>query len=62
MLMNERRGRTAAKRLGLTRTGLVGMLIEARRCGIITDPAVIAQELRDIAGFRISDELMSLLQ
>jgi predicted nucleic acid-binding protein len=60
--MDERRGREAAKRLGLTCTGLVGILLEARRRGVVNDPAGIAQDLRDIAGFWISDELMALLQ
>jgi predicted nucleic acid-binding protein len=62
LLMDERRGREAAKRLGLTCTGLVGILLEARRRGVVNDPAGIAQDLRDIAGFWISDELMALLQ
>lgn len=34
LLMDERRGRNAAKRLGITCTGLVGLLLEARRRGI----------------------------
>ena len=62
VLMDERRGRTAAKHPGLTCTGLAGVLIVARRRSIITDRAAIAQELRDIAGFWISDELMSLFR
>lgn len=61
LLMDERRGREAAKRLGLTCTGLIGILLEARRRGVVSDPASIAQDLRDIAGFWISDELMALL-
>ena len=62
LLMDERRGRLAAKRLGLTCTGLVGVLLEARRRGIVPDPASIGQELRDVAGFWIADELMALLR
>jgi hypothetical protein len=62
LLMDERRGREAAKCLGITCTGLIGVLIEGRRRGIVNDPASIAQDLRDIAGFWISDELMSLLR
>ena len=61
LLMDERRGRNAAKRLGLTCTGLVGVLLEARRRGIVADPASVAQELRETAGFWISNELMALL-
>lgn len=62
LLMGERRGRTAAKRLGLTCTGLIGVLIEAHRQGIVTHPAAIAQDLRDVAGFWVSDELMEQLR
>ena len=62
VLMDERRGRAAAKRLGLTCTGLVGVLMEARRTGVMPDPLAVAIELRDIAGFWISDDLMDLLR
>ena len=62
LLMDERRGREAAKRLGIFCTGLVGVLLEARRRGVVSDPASIAQDLRDNAGFWISDELMALLR
>jgi predicted nucleic acid-binding protein len=62
LLMDERRGRNAAKRLGLTCTGLVGVLLEARRRGILSDPVRVGQEIRDVAGFWISDELMTLLR
>jgi uncharacterized protein len=62
LLMDERRGREAAKRLGITCTGLVGVLLEARRRGVVNDPVSIAQDLRDLAGFWISDELMALLR
>lgn len=62
VLMDERRGRAAATRLGLTCTGLVGILLEARRRGILPGSSGIAQELRDVAGFWISDELMELLR
>ena len=54
LLMDERRGRTAAKRLGLTCTGLIGVLIEAQRQGIVRHPVAIARELREIAGFWVS--------
>lgn len=62
VLMDERLGRAAAKQMGLVCTGLVGVLIEARRLGVVTDPSAVAQELRDIAGFWIADELMELLR
>ena len=61
LLMDERRGRAAAKRLGIPCTGLVGVLIEARQRGLVAHPRMIALELRERAGFWISDELMDLL-
>ena len=61
LLMDERLGRTAAKRLGLTVTGLVGILIEARQRGILADATALAEELKSSAGFWISDDLMKLI-
>ena len=62
LLMDERRGRSAAKRLGITCTGLVGVLLEARRRGVLADPAGVGEELRNLAGFWIAEELMDLLR
>ena len=61
LLMDERLGRSAAARLGIPVTGLIGILLEARRLGLVSDPAAIALELRTTAGFWISDDLMNLL-
>jgi uncharacterized protein len=62
LLMDEQRGRRAAQRLGITCTGLVGVLLEARRLGFVAQPRQVALELREVAGFWISDELVALLQ
>lgn len=35
----------------------IGALIEAQGQGIVIHPAAIARELREIAGFRVFDEL-----
>jgi len=61
LLMDERRGRSAARRLNLKVTGLVGLLIEARERGLLTDTQTLADELADQAGFWLSDELRRLL-
>jgi uncharacterized protein len=61
LLMDERIGRAAAERLGLKVTGLVGVLLEARRRGLLTGLSVIAESLRT-AGFWISGELIQLLR
>jgi len=57
VLIDERAGRTAAKRLGLRVTGLVGVLIEARERGILLDAAAVVDDLQRKAGFWLSDEL-----
>ncbi len=61
LLMDERRGRAAAERLGLEVTGLVGVLIEARELGLLPDGETVMNKLRDQAGFWISDDLRQLV-
>jgi len=62
ILMDERLGRSAAQRLGLRCVGLVGLLIEAKRRGLITDASETANLLREKAGFWVSQELLDLLR
>jgi predicted nucleic acid-binding protein len=57
LLIDERRGRKAATRLGLNVIGVLGILIEAKKKKLIHS---LAQQLGDlvlIAGFRISQTL-----
>jgi uncharacterized protein len=61
LLIDERLGRSAATRLGVPITGLVGVLIEARRAGFLPDAASIVDDLRNKAGFWISDALAQLI-
>lgn len=61
VLMDERLGRSVARKLGLKVVGIVGVLIEARKRGLISDAAKLADDLRDQAGFWISEELRSLI-
>ncbi len=61
VLIDERLGRSAAKRLGLSVTGIVGVLIEARERGLLHDASEVIAELRTVAGFWISDELKQLV-
>ena len=61
VLMDERMGRAAAMRLGLRVTGLVGVLIEARERGILTDAEMVAEALHQRAGFWLSDELRRMV-
>jgi hypothetical protein len=56
VLIDERAGRTAAKRLGLRVTGLVGVLIEARERGLLPDAAAVMDDLQRKAGFWVRAE------
>jgi uncharacterized protein len=60
LLIDERLARIAAQRLGLKVTGLVGVLIEARQRGLLTDAATVANDLESKAGFWLSADLRAL--
>ncbi len=63
LLMDERLGRETARHLGLHYTGLIGVLIEAKRKGLLSAVKPHLDLLRDMAGFRVSDALyMRVLQ
>lgn len=57
VLIDERRGRRAARRLGLRWVGLLGVLIEAKRTGHIATIRPLLDALRMDAGFWISESL-----
>lgn len=57
LLIDEKKGRAIAKAMGIKTIGLIGILIKAKRENIIHDVKSIVDELREIARFRISDEL-----
>ncbi len=57
LLMDERLGRDTAQHLGIRCLGLVGVLIEAKNRGLIDKVKPIIVALRDLAGFRISQNL-----
>ena len=57
LLMDERLGREVAQYLGLRYIGLIGVLIEAKHKGLLSAVRHHIDELRDVAGFRISDTL-----
>jgi uncharacterized protein len=57
VLIDDRAGRTAAKRLNLRVTGLVGVLIEARTRGLLPDAVAVVDDLHRKAGFWLSEEL-----
>lgn len=57
LLIDESEGRKIAQKEGLKIIGLIGVLIQAKNQKIINSVKSIMDELRDIAGFRISDSL-----
>jgi predicted nucleic acid-binding protein len=57
LLMDERLGRETAQHLGLQCMGLIGILVTAKRRGLIDRVKPHLDLLRNIAGFRISNAL-----
>lgn len=57
LLMDERRGRLAAMRLGRRVVGVLGALVEAKQRNLITHVRPLLDTLATDAGFRISPEL-----
>lgn len=57
LLIDERRGRLVAQRLGLPVMGLLGVLLLARKKGLIESIRLSMDDLRRLAGFWISDGL-----
>jgi hypothetical protein len=55
--MDERLGRDTARHLGLRFIGLIGVLVEAKRRRLIPTIKAELDALRDVAGFRIAQEL-----
>jgi predicted nucleic acid-binding protein len=57
VLMDEHLGRETALHMGVRCVGLIGVLIEAKRKGLISEIRSLMDALRDIAGFWVSDVL-----
>lgn len=57
LLIDERRGRIVARQFGLRVLGLLGVLLQARREGLIDAVAPILTQLTDEAGFWIDQGL-----
>ena len=57
LLLDERRGRSIAARLGLRFVGLLGVLIEAKRQGYLAAVKPILEDLITKAGFWVSQRL-----
>ncbi len=59
LVIDEWKGRRVAKQEGLQVIGLIGILLTARRKGIITEIKPILYELADVAGFRLHPTLVT---
>lgn len=57
LLIDERRGRSEANRLGLRITGLLGVLVEAKQKKLISALKPLLDNLRETAQFRVTDAL-----
>ena len=59
LLLDDKAGRNAAKKLGLATTGLVGVLIFAKEKGLINEVSSLLEELR-IQGYWLGDSLIRI--
>lgn len=57
LLIDERLGRREATRLGLSITGLLGILLVAKRRGLVVEIRPIVDDLINLAAFRVSSQL-----
>lgn len=59
LIIDERLGRSAARKLGLTITGVVGLLIKAKRAGYIPEVLPLLHALRE-RGYWLSDKILEV--
>jgi hypothetical protein len=57
VLMDEKAGRAAATRLGLDSVGILGILIQAKKNGLLQEIGPVLDDLESKAGFWISPSL-----
>ena len=59
VLMDEMRGRVVARRLGLTVAGTLGLIVRARRGGLIPAARPIIAQVRARGGLWVTDQLVA---
>ncbi|MEJ1932796.1 DUF3368 domain-containing protein [Nostoc sp. NIES-2111] len=61
LLMDERRGRTVATNYGINITGLLGVLLQAKKQGLVSSIKPLIDQLITNADFRVSPQLYVLV-
>jgi hypothetical protein len=61
LLMDERRGRALATSYGLSVTGLLGVLLQAKRNGLISTVKPLMDQLIEQVDFRVSSQLYTTI-
>ena len=61
LLMDERRGRAVASSYGLSLTGLLGVLVQAKKTGLIPAVKPLIEQLIKEADFRVSDKVYATI-
>ena len=57
LIVDERLGRRTAQHFGLNTIGVIGVLVDAKHHGLIAEIKTYLDQLRILAGFRVSDAL-----
>ena len=57
LIVDERHAREKARRLGVRVTGVLGILLEAKSCRLLSAVKRVMDDLRNIAGFHSSPQL-----
>ena len=61
LLMDERRGQALASSYGLSLTGLLGVLVQAKKTGLIPAVKPLIEQLIEDADFRVSDKVYATI-
>jgi predicted nucleic acid-binding protein len=59
LLIDDHLGRTAARRLGLKVTGVIGVLLQAKKAGLLTAVGPLLLKMRQ-RGYWLSDEILDV--